>query len=140
MADGPKAGTQDKLILAIGGTVKLGKTEVVIEPLDLTEIDEGNFTLDLPEDEDREIGSLREFYGAVNQIIEGDDLPHLPDDVPEGLKAALDAPVMLRRFFLDVKAFKFKKLEIDVSMETQWTLPKIELAIANPRLVVKFEK
>lgn len=131
---------QDKLILAIGGTVKIGTTEVVIKPVDLTEVDDGNFTLDLPDDEDREIGSLREFYGAVNAIIDDDDLPPLPADVPEALKKAVEAPVTLRRFLLEVRAFKFTKLEIDVSMEQQWTLPSTKLAIANPRLVVKFEK
>jgi hypothetical protein len=138
MADGPKASSGRTLTVALGFTIDIGGEPMTVAPLDVSRIDDGNLTIDLPEDVTRTIPSLRKFYEGVDKLAK-DNLPDFPDkELPPAVAKAADAPVTLRRFYLRVEGFSFKELEIDATLTASWTLPETEISVGNPRVILKF--
>jgi hypothetical protein len=129
---------KDEFTIAIGFTIDLGGRQIAIEPQDVSKIDDGTFTIDLPEDETRTIGSLAQFYADVDRLAD-DNLPDFPSErVPEPLLEAAEAKVTLRRFLLRVESRKFKQVEIDASAAAEWTVPNTQIKVGNPRVVLTF--
>jgi hypothetical protein len=129
---------KDEFTIAIGFTIDLGGRAIAIEPQDVSKIDDGTFTIDLPEDETRTIGSLTQFYADLDQLA-NDSLPDFPADrIPEPLREAAEATVTLRRFLLRVENRKFKQVEIDASAAAEWTVPNTQVKVGNPRVVLTF--
>jgi hypothetical protein len=129
----------DGLTWALGFTVKIGAHLFTVEPTDFSEISRGTFEIKLGDDETRVIGSLKKFYGDIDDFLED----KLPDPDWEEFKGPLgdlvNADLTLQAFHLRVLEKAVTRVHVDVTVATKLKVPGIKLDVESLRFQVTYE-
>jgi hypothetical protein len=119
---------QEGTRFGVGFELTVGDRTFTLEPRALWSADElkqGTFEVALPADDERDIGSFKEFWEQIDREIV--ELPEVKwDELGDPLDNLAKADVTLREFKLKVVRKKLEQLLLDVKLGTNWDVPGLK--------------